>query len=304
MSWLAAGLSWVDLDFLGQPHAIATGVASGTAGVALVDPGPTPCLPTLEARLAAQGIRLSDVTHILLTHIHLDHAASTGAIVQRHPRIQVVVHERGAPHLLDPAKLMASASRLYGDRMYDLWGDVVPVPARNVTPVHGGEQISAGGRTFEVAYTPGHASHHVSYFDRGSGVAFVGDTAGVQIDDGYLLPPTPPPDIDPVAWRESATRIEQWHPQTLFMTHFGPAPTPAHGHFQTLLDNLDRFAGWVKASLAETGTDDEHAVRFGAEVRREFRRTMTDSQIAAYELAAPFELLWLGLARYWRKRAG
>ena len=302
MSWLASGLSWVDLRFLGQPHAIATAVASGVAGVALIDPGPTPCLPTLEASLEAQGIRLSDVTHILLTHIHLDHAAATGSIVQRHPRIQVVVHERGAPHLLDPSRLMASASRLYGERMYELWGDMVPVPAGNVLALKGGESISAGGRTFEVAYTPGHASHHVTYFERASGVAFAGDTAGVQIDGGYLLPPTPPPDIDLVAWRASVMRIEQWHPQTLFMTHFGPSPTPPQAHFQTLLDNLDRFAGWVKTSLEEPGDDDVRAVRFGEEVRREFRRTMPDSQVTAYELAAPFELLWLGLARYWRKK--
>ena len=137
MSWLAAGLSWVDLQFLGRPHAIATGVVSTAGGVALVDPGPTPCLPTLESALGAQGIRLSDVTHILLTHIHLDHAAATGTVVQRHPRVQVLVHQRGASHLIDPSKLLASASRLYGDRMHELWGDILPVPSRNIVALEG-----------------------------------------------------------------------------------------------------------------------------------------------------------------------
>lgn len=191
---LAPGLSWIDLRFLGRPHAIATGVVSGGGTLALVDPGPTSCLETLELGLQAQGLRLADVTHLLLTHIHLDHAGAAGTIVRRYPRVQVLVHERGAPHMIDPAKLLASATRLYGDQMDRLWGEFAPVPASSLTVLAGGERIEAGGRAFDVAYTPGHASHHVSYFDRASGVAFVGDTAGVCVDGGYVLPPTPPPD--------------------------------------------------------------------------------------------------------------
>jgi glyoxylase-like metal-dependent hydrolase (beta-lactamase superfamily II) len=301
MNRLAAGMSWVDLLFLGRPQAIATAVISGGGELALVDPGPTPCLETLDLGLQRQGMRLADVTHLLLTHIHLDHAASTGVIVRSHPRIKVLVHRRGAPHMVDPAKLLASATRLYGDRMDELWGEFAPVPAVNLVILDGGERVSVAGRTFEVAYTPGHASHHVSYFDASSGVAFVGDTGGVQIGGGYLLPPTPPPDIDLAAWRASAARIEQWDPQTLFLTHFGPAPSPARAHFQTLLEHLETFAGFVKASLAEEGTDEERAGRFAEQVRRELRRQMNEAQLAAYGVAAPFELLWLGLARYWRK---
>ena len=302
MTRLAAGLSWIDLRFLGRPHAIATGVISGASGVALVDPGPTPCLDTLDLGLQAQGLRLSDVTEVLLTHIHLDHAAATGVIVRRHPRVRVLVHQRGAPHMADPSKLLASAARLYGSRMDELWGEFAPVPPANLAVVGDGDRVEVAGRRFEVAYTPGHASHHVSYFDPQSGVAFVGDTAGIQIDGGYLLPPTPPPDIDLAAWRRSAARIEAWDPHTLFLTHFGPSATPVRAHMQALLDHLDRFAGWVKASLAEPGSDDERAARFAADVRREFRREMSEAQLASYGLAAPFDLLWLGLARYWRTR--
>jgi glyoxylase-like metal-dependent hydrolase (beta-lactamase superfamily II) len=298
---LAPGLSWVDLLFLGRPHAIATVVVREPGSVALIDPGPTSCLDTLDLALQAQGLRLSDVTDLLLTHIHLDHAGAAGTMVRRYPKIRVVVHERGAPHMVDPEKLLKSATRLYGDRMDELWGEFAPVPERNMTVVSGGERIEAGGRTFEVAYTPGHASHHVSYFDRSGGVAFVGDTGGVCVDGGYVLPPTPPPDIDIEAWRDSVARIEGWSPATIFMTHFGPA-NAVTTHLRTLLQNLETMAELVRARLAEPGTDDEQRHRFADDLTREMRRSMTDAQVAAYRAAAPPELIWLGLARYWRKR--
>ncbi len=301
MHTLAPGLSWVDLLFLGWPHAVATVVVSGGRTLALIDPGPTTCLETLEAGLQAQGLRLSDVTHLLLTHIHLDHAGATGTLVRQLPHIQVVVHERGAPHMADPSKLLASATRLYGARMDELWGEFAPVPETNMTVVAGGERIEAGDRTFEIAYTPGHASHHVSYFDRSSGVAFVGDTGGVCIDGGYILPPTPPPDIDIDAWRGSVARIEAWSPAAIFMTHFGPVNNP-RPHLTTLMQNLDTMAGLVRARLEEPGTDEEQSRRFAEDLQRELRRHMTEAQLASYRAAAPPELVWLGLARYWRKK--
>jgi glyoxylase-like metal-dependent hydrolase (beta-lactamase superfamily II) len=300
---LASGLSWVDLLFLGRPHAIATAVVSGPGTLALIDPGPGSCLQALDLGLQQLGLRLSEVTDILLTHIHLDHAGATGAIVRQSPRAKVFVHERGAPHMADPAKLMASAARLYGDQMERLWGEFYLVPEANLTAVAGGERIDAGGRAFEVAYTPGHASHHVSYFDRSSGIAFVGDTAGVCIDGGYVLPPTPPPDIDIEAWKASVARIEAWSPQTLFMTHFGPVQRVAP-HLQALLENLETTAGIVRARLSDPGTDEEKSRRFAEDLERELRQHMTDAQVAAYIAAAPPELLWPGLARYWRKRDG
>jgi ribonuclease BN (tRNA processing enzyme) len=163
MNTLASGLSYIDLHFRGRPRIIATAVVRGPDGVALIDPGPTSTLPALRAGLAEAGLSLRDVRALLLTHIHLDHAGATGTIVREHPELRVYVHERGAPHMIDPSKLLASATRLYGDMMDQLWGEVAAVPAESIDVLRGGERISAGSRDFDVAYTPGHASHHVSY---------------------------------------------------------------------------------------------------------------------------------------------
>ena len=308
MPVLAPGIGWVDLKFRGSPHVIATAVVSDAGGVALVDPGPTSCLDTLELELNGLGIRLADVTHILLTHVHLDHAGVVGTLVRRHPALQVIVHERGTPHLIDPARLVRSAARLWGDQMQALWGEVAPVPAANITSLttgraapDGPERVDVAGRSFDVAYTPGHASHHVSFFDRSSGVAFVGDVAGIRIKGEYVRPPTPPPDIDIEAWITSAARVEAWDPQTLFLTHFGPSGH-VRPHLQSLVENLRESAAWVRRSLLEPGTDEERAARYAAYVNRELRRHLTDEQILPHQVGAPFEVSWLGLARYWRKR--
>jgi glyoxylase-like metal-dependent hydrolase (beta-lactamase superfamily II) len=300
---LAAGLTYIDLNFLGRPHAIATGVIRSAGATALIDPGPTSCLATLEEALHLQGIHLADVTHLLLTHIHLDHAGATGTIVRRHPRIQVFVHERGATHMVDPRKLLDSATRLYGADMDRLWGEFLAVPDANVHRLRGGERIDVAGRAFDVAYTPGHAVHHVSYYDASSGVAFVGDTAGICIDGGYIVPPTPPPDIDLDAWAVSARRIEAWQPKTLFLTHFGPSALPPSTHMRTLLEHLDATSRLALETLSLPGTDEDRRRTFADQMKRELRRQMTDAQMASYSVAAPFEMLWDGLARYWRKRA-
>jgi glyoxylase-like metal-dependent hydrolase (beta-lactamase superfamily II) len=298
---LSHGLSWIDLKFLGRSSAIAAGIVQSPAGVAVIDPGPTSCLDVLEMGLQSQGVRWDDVRHILLTHIHLDHAGATGTILRAHPHITVAVHERGAPHMVDPAKLLDSATRLYGDQMDRLWGEVAPVPGERLVTLSGGERIEAGGRVFDVAYTPGHASHHVSYFDASSGVAFVGDTAGVCLDEGYVLPPTPPPDIDLELWSVSVDRILAWSPSTLFLTHFGPV-TKVRPHLAELLDHMQLTAAVVKASFGEVGTDEERSARFAEWLRQELRRHMSESQVDSYVIAAGFRYLWFGLARYWRKR--
>jgi glyoxylase-like metal-dependent hydrolase (beta-lactamase superfamily II) len=300
---LTHGLSWIDLEFLGRSNVIAAALAQGPSGVAIVDPGPTTCLPMLEQALQARGIRWDDVRHLLLTHIHLDHAGATGTIVREHPHITVLVHERGAEHMIDPSRLLDSATRVYGDQMDRLWGEFAAVPRANVVSVTGGETIEAGGRVFEVAYTPGHASHHVTYFDASSGVAFVGDVAGVCAQGGYVLPPTPPPDIDVEAWHASVDRILEWSPSTLFLTHFGPA-TRVRPHLAELLENLAMMSAAVRASLAEPGSDEERSERFAEWLRQQLRRHLTDAEVDSYVVAAGFRYLWFGLARYWRKRPG
>jgi len=304
MDRLAPGVSYVDLMFRSTPRIVATAVIQGPRGVALLDPGPTSTLPTLEAELEKSGIKLGDVSDIVLTHIHLDHAGATGTLVRRNPALRVFVHEKGAPHMVDPARLLASAGRLYGDQMERLWGEVAPVPAKVLTSLAGGERIEAGGRRFEVAYTPGHASHHVSYFNDETGLAFVGDTAGIKrTASGIVVAPTPPPDIDLESWETSLRKIEAWRPDTLFITHFGPA-SPYAPHLNALREHLQVTAGLVRESLARDGTDEDREAWFTDTVRLELRRRMNEADAHAYEVAGRFDLNWRGLARYLRKRAG
>jgi len=302
MITLASGLSYVDLHFQGVARIIATGIVHGPGGVALIDPGPSSTLPTLRRELEQAGLSMADVRALVLTHIHLDHAGATGTLVRERPELRVYVHKKGAPHMIDPAKLLASAARLYGDAMDRLWGEVVPVPADAITVLKGGERISAGGRDLDVAYTPGHASHHVSYFSADSGIAFVGDTAGVRLNPGgFNLPPTPPPDIDLEVWRESLSRIGRWHADTLFITHFGPH-TPSDAHLAETADRLEWVSGLAKTSLAVDGTDEDRETWFANEIRRDLRRRAGDADAKAYEIAGRFDLNWRGLARYWRKK--
>jgi len=299
---LAAGVSYVDLQFLGVPRVIATVILHGPGGVALVDPGPSSTLPALRAELDRAGIAMADVTALVLTHIHLDHAGASGTLVAEQPRLRVYVHELGAPHMIDPARLLASATRLYGDDMDRLWGEFRPVPAHAIVSLAGGERIPFGAGDLEVAYTPGHASHHVSYFLREPRIALVGDTAGIRLTPGgYVLPPTPPPDIDLEAWAVSLSKIEGWHAETMFLTHFGPS-SPVGAHLREFADHLELTSRLVKTSLARAGTDSDREAWFTDEIRRELRKRAEGTEAHAYEVAGRFDLSWRGLARYWRKK--
>lgn len=313
MAWMttvAPGMSWVDLHFLGRPGVIATGVLEGAAGLALVDPGPSTTLPALEAALAARGRSFDDVRAILLTHIHLDHAGAAGTLCGRCPDARVWVHERGAPHMADPSKLLASAGRLYGDDMDRLWGRVDPVPADRLEVLSvGGEgqpaelERVAAGHELRIAWTPGHASHHVSYFLPGARLAFVGDTAGLRRQDtDVVLPASPPPDIDLEAWRASTDRILAWEPHTLFLTHFGPYGSPG-SHFASLWRGLDDWSARVRATLAGDHDPAEAAAAFRRDVEHDLEARVGAVEAEAYAAAGRFDYSWTGLARYWR-RAG
>jgi glyoxylase-like metal-dependent hydrolase (beta-lactamase superfamily II) len=271
----------IDVRHLGRARV----VGCWKVGEVLIDPGPSSCLPTLLDALGGERPRA-----LLLTHIHLDHAGASGSLVERWPSLEVYVHERGAPHLIDPSRVLRSATRLYGSEMQRLWGEVLPVPERNLRVLYGGERVLDGA--FEVAYTPGHASHHVSYMhDR---TAFVGDTGGVRISAASLtLPPTPPPDIDVEAWHESIERIAAWRPRRLAITHFG-----SYEDVSAQLGELARrLDGWA-ARVRDEGRD-----AFLAAVAEEIARGAEPGCRPAYAQAAPLEQQYDGLERYWRKRA-
>lgn len=302
MTVLAPGIRFADLHHRGTPYIIGTAVLQGGGRTALIDPGPASCLERLQAELAAGGVALSDVDTILLTHIHLDHAGATGVLVRDNPRIEVYVHESGARHLVDPTKLLNSATRLYGDRMDELWGPFLPVPEGNVRALKGGERIQSGGHVLETAHTPGHASHHVAYYEPDSRIAFVGDVGGVSIPPtNFIYPPTPPPDVDLDAWQASIEAVLAWHPDALFLTHFGLKGAPAV-HLQELMERLRAWAHLAEALVALDAPPEVKRARFVREVGLELRRAMSDRDAARYALGAPPEQCWHGLERYWTKR--
>lgn len=270
----------IDLLHLGRQRVIG----AWRVGDVIVDPGPASCLPVLLDALDGETPRA-----LALTHIHLDHAGASGSLVRCFPDLEVWVHERGAPHMVDPVKLIASAGRLYGERMQQLWGEILPVPPDRLRILTGGERV--GG--FEVAYTPGHASHHVSYLHQDSGQAFTGDVAGARIgDQGPVLAPTPPPDIDLGAWRASLEAIEAWHPTALAPTHFG-VYTDVERHLTELRCCLERFE-----QRAQTLDESEFAERLRVDVSA----NVDVDTAAVYEQAMPPDQTYAGLQRYLRRK--
>jgi glyoxylase-like metal-dependent hydrolase (beta-lactamase superfamily II) len=283
----------IDVRQLGRERVIG----AWDLGGAIVDPGPESRMETL-----LEGVS-EEPRALLLTHIHLDHAGATGALVERFPELEVWVHERGAPHLVDPAKLVRSAERIYGDRMAPLWGRVVPVPDRNIRALEGGETIEVAGRTFDVEYTPGHASHHVVYFDQSDGTAYVGDVAGVRIPPSELVqPPTPPPDIDVPAWGRSIDLVAERRPPVLALTHFGAVHDPLP-HLERTKQVLQEQADLARRLLDEHGDTDEAAWAFVEEVNRLARERSDAETAAGLEVGSPVEQRWMGLRRYWLKQA-
>jgi glyoxylase-like metal-dependent hydrolase (beta-lactamase superfamily II) len=268
----------IDVMHLGHDRVIG---AHELPGGLIVDPGPASCLETLLAGLAEEPRAL------LLTHIHLDHAGASGVLVRRFPDLRVYVHEAGAPHLIDPSKLLASAARLYGEDMGRLWGEVAPVPAERVISLGAGGDVEG----LRYAHTPGHASHHVAYLDESSGDAFVGDTGGVRIPPSMrTMAPTPPPDIDVEAWMASLEKISSWRPERLHLTHFGP---------QEAESQLDAARAAVLAAAERSRGDDREVF---LNLLDEDLDAEAEDVAARMRQAAPPDQLWLGMERYWRKR--
>jgi len=296
-------ISTLDDNWMGRPRSIGTALLESDGHRAIVDPGPGSTLDTLKNELRAHGASVSDLDAILLTHIHLDHAGASGALVKESPKLAVYVHSKGAPHMIDPSKLLASAARLWPDNLQQLFGEAVPVPAQNLRILQGGETIRLGSRKIEVAYTPGHASHHVSYFEDDEGVAFVGDTTGVKIEGhSYAMPATPPPDIDLKIWDTSFATILERKPKRLFLTHFGFSDSP-EAHIAQFREHLHHWME-MTVKLLQTAKDDAAAMHsFIAFARAEIAQHLPSEDVEQYIQTAGLNLSFLGLARHARKRA-
>jgi glyoxylase-like metal-dependent hydrolase (beta-lactamase superfamily II) len=271
----------LDLNFGGRPHAVGVSVVDTDDGLALFDCGPTSTLPALEAGLAEHGLQIEEIRHLLLSHIHLDHAGAAGTLVRRHPGLTVWVSEIGAPHLVDPSRLERSARRLYGESFDALWGELAPVPEENV-------RIATGDVLgWESFPTPGHASHHVSYLREGTLLA--GDAAGVRMPGAsYVLPVSPPPDVDVEGWHASIAEIRRREPKRLALIHFD-VHEDVEVHLGRLELELDRWAERVRDGMEQ-------------EAFVEAAQADAGDDADLYDRVAPFWQSWQGMKRYWEQR--
>jgi glyoxylase-like metal-dependent hydrolase (beta-lactamase superfamily II) len=278
---LATAEQPIDLFHAGTARTVGSYLLETSGGLSLFDCGPTSCIPALKAGLAERGHELGDVKRLLLSHIHLDHAGAAGVLVREHPELTVWVSEIGAPHLIDPSRLERSARRLYGDAFDELWGELAPVPEDNV------RIASSRVAGLEIFAAPGHASHHVCYFD--GTTLYAGDAAGVRIQPSRsVLPPTPPPDVDVEGWYRTLEEIERRAPERLALIHFGVADDVSR-HLAELRRRLDTWARRVEEGVTE------------AEFVEAAKAELPEGEGDAYDRAMPFWQSYQGLKRYWEK---
>ena len=272
----------LDLLHLGRERVIGVYLLETDDGLALFDCGPSTCVPALKDRLREHGLELGDVRHLLLSHIHLDHAGAAGVLVREHPALQVHVSPIGAPHLVDPSRLERSARRLYGDEFDTLWGELAPVPQENV------HETADRVLGLECFPSPGHASHHVCYLDADR-TLWAGDAAGVRVQPSrFVLPPTPPPEFELDTWERTLDEIEARRPERLALIHFGVADDPA----EHLAELRRRLRSWTER-VGEGASEEEFEAAALAEL---------GADAPPYEQAMPFWQSYAGLRRYWDKR--
>lgn len=306
---IADDLWVIDTLFQGERAIIASYLladAPGEGGHALVDVGSAASVDQLLAGIRATGHDPADITKLILTHVHLDHAGAAGSLVKLLPRAQVYVYRIGAPHLIDPTKLISSASRIYGDQMGTLWGQIEPVPVERLTIVDDSDEITAGARRLRAIYTPGHAIHHIALYDEAHSVVFPGDVAGVSIEGvGYVRPPTPPPDLSLEDWDASIKRLEALNPQRLYLPHFGEVSNVS----EHLTELRLRLHAWGEIALAgmRAGEDDTAIAadfaRHADPIIEKHARASLDASAAVrrYELATNYLMSAQGYIRYYRK---
>jgi glyoxylase-like metal-dependent hydrolase (beta-lactamase superfamily II) len=295
----------IDLDFMGTGQVVASFLLLGGDGTsaALVETGPTTCLDRLTAGLKYHGVSHEDVRQVFLTHIHLDHAGASGHLSGLLPNATFYVHEVGYPHLADPSKLVKSATRIYGERMEELWGEARPVPENRIKILKGGEETESAGGILVAHDTPGHAYHHLAYLEPDSGALFTGDVAGIRLPgQSYIRPPTPPPEIDVEAWMRSIDYIRQIDPASLWPTHFGTYED-VERHLDELERRLQDWLLFVEGQIDDGAEREEISDRLKAKGDAEMLAEGSDiTQSARYDLAGSYTMLTDGLMRYVTRR--
>ncbi len=289
----------IDLEFMGTEEIIASFLLTGGNSAAIVETGPSTCIENLLRGLEDNGVAPEDVEKVLLTHIHLDHSGASGVLADRLPNATFYVHEAGYQHLVDPSKLLKSASRIYGDRMEELWGEVRPVPKDRIVTLEGGEEIEAAGGVLAAHYTPGHAYHHLAFHEPGSGMLFAGDVGGVRMPgQSYVKPPTPPPEVDIEAWKGSIETVRKLDPGFICPTHFGCYEDVGR-HLGELEQRLEDWLLIVEERMDEGRSQEDIVEELGARGDEEMLREGADPEDSErYELAANYEMLVAGLMRY------
>lgn len=290
----------IDLKAHGADNIIAAFLVETSEGPVLVETGAHATYDNLAAGIRAAGYQVKDVMHVLLTHIHLDHAGAAWAFARHGARIYV--HEVGLPHLADPSRLMHSARRIYKDMMDVLWGAMQPIDRELLIAPQDGQEISIGNTTFTALYTPGHATHHFAW--QMDDVIFTGDVAGVKILGGPVMPPCPPPDIHVEKWVDSMNRLRALKPKRLYLTHFG-AVDDVGPHFDGLEKCLHDWAGWVKSGLDAGKEPADMIPDFMNYVSGQLQAAgVSQKAIGQYETANASRFSVYGLARYWQKKNG
>ncbi len=296
---LVDDLVLIDTNYMETPEAIGVYLLRGDQP-ALIETGPASTIETLLDGVSAADVDPQDLQALAVTHIHLDHAGAAGMLVRRFPHLRVYVHPVGAPHLIDPSRLLASAARLYGDDLHRLFGDVVPIASKQVHVLKDGDIVTLGSRRIAAIDTPGHARHHHAYWDASSGDLFAGDVAGVALPGSrYVRAPTPPPDLDVPAWHKSLTRLRTLHPRRLLLTHFGP-----HEWVDELLrqldGRLDRVTEIVRDALSAGQDEDAIIKRLTAVALREIEMLDEPRHRGRYDVIMPIRQSVQGLIRYVR----
>ena len=300
---LRDGLWQISLPFQDEEEIIGSYLLAGKNELALIDPGPGSTLETLLDGLRTLGFDPQDLTHILVTHVHLDHAGVVGSLARRVSKARVLVHKLGAPHLLDTSKLVASAQRIYGERMQPLWGEIESVPEEQLQALEGTEVLTIADRRLEVHYTPGHAIHHVVFFDAHSGELFAGDVAGVRLQGiDFVRPPTPPPDLDLEAWSSSLDRIKRLRPDVLYIGHYG-AVKNIISHISSLRERLAGWGDFVLDAMNEGKSEEEIIALLIQRANPELERsTHSFHDVVRYDIATNYPMTVQGYMRYWRKQ--